>query len=120
MAKLTLYFKNQAEYDAYWGDQTPGSGFICVIENLELPDGDVVTNSALTTTNNIGDDFVVSNVGASALSYSYNLSYAYDILQASYTDLWNSYVTATGISEETLNGEEEPQQSTIEIYDENN
>ena len=55
MAKLTLYFKNQAEYDAYWGEGvTPGSKFICVIESVNVDESgeQTIANVLITSSNN--------------------------------------------------------------------
>lgn len=105
MAKLTMYFKNQAEVDAYFGAGQPiPSKFLVIIEEMELPSGEIVTNSAITSTNNI-DQGVVENVGVSAMSYSYSMSYAYVYVEKDLTELETSYATAYSISEDVLLGE---------------
>ena len=71
--KLQLIFNTQSECDAYFGGEPIPSKYLVIIKNVDLPDGGVVTNSALTTTNNI--DGSVEEVGESALSYSYSSTF---------------------------------------------
>ena len=54
MAKITLQFKNQAEYDAYWLNGTPGDQYLCVIESVDVDEEghQTVSNVLITSTNN--------------------------------------------------------------------
>lgn len=49
MAKITKYFKNQSEYDAYWQGETPGSKFLCIILDSGV---EGLENVLVTTSNN--------------------------------------------------------------------
>lgn len=54
MAKLTLHFKNQEEYDAYWNGVTPGSKFLCIIDSVNIDESgqQTVANVLITSSNN--------------------------------------------------------------------
>lgn len=58
MAKLTLRFKNQAEYDAYWGDTIPGCKYLCVIDSVNVDESgtETVANVLITSSNNFSDE----------------------------------------------------------------
>lgn len=75
--KHTMYFETKEDYDRYWNGQEPSSNYLCVIKKVELPTGDVITNSAVTTTNNIDQGETV-DIGTSCITYAYATSYEYD------------------------------------------
>ena len=54
MAKLTLHFKNQEEFDAYWQGETPGSKFLCIIDSVNIDESgqQTVSNVLITSSNN--------------------------------------------------------------------
>ena len=54
MAKLTLHFKNQEEYDAYWNGETPGSKFLCIIDSVSIDESgqQTISNVLITSSNN--------------------------------------------------------------------
>lgn len=49
MAKITKYFANQAEYDAYWQGEQPGSKYLCIIQDSGV---EGLENVLVTTSNN--------------------------------------------------------------------
>lgn len=54
MAKITLHFKNQEDYDAYWQGIVPGSKFLCVIDSVNIDESgqQTVANVLITSSNN--------------------------------------------------------------------
>ena len=54
MAKLTLHFKNQEEFDAYWQGETPGSKFLCIIDSVNVDESgqQTISNVLITSSNN--------------------------------------------------------------------
>ena len=54
MAKITLHFKNQEDYDAYWQGAVPGSKFLCVIDSVNIDESghQTVSNVLITSSNN--------------------------------------------------------------------
>ena len=54
MAKITLHFKNQEDYDAYWQGIVPGSKFLCVIDSVNIDESgqQTVENVLITSSNN--------------------------------------------------------------------
>ena len=54
MAKITLHFKNQEDYDAYWQGVTPGSKFLCIIDSVNIDESgqQTVENVLITSSNN--------------------------------------------------------------------
>lgn len=92
--KHTMYFETQDEYNRYWNGQEPASNYLCIIKKVELANGDVMTNSALTTTNNM-EEGEMSDIGTSAITYAYVTTYEYVILEGETTELENSYNDAT-------------------------
>lgn len=50
MAKITKYFANQAEYDAYWQGAQPGSKYLCIIQDSGV---EGLENVLVTTSNNV-------------------------------------------------------------------
>ncbi len=69
MSKLTLYFKNQEQYDAYWGGETPGSKFLCIIESIEIDETgeQKVSNVLITSSNNNQSNNTPVEMGASTI-----------------------------------------------------
>lgn len=49
MSKLVKYFNNQAEYDAYWQGEQPGSKYLCIIQDSGV---EGLENVLVTTSNN--------------------------------------------------------------------
>lgn len=86
--KLQLIFNTQSECDEYFGEGGIPSKYLVIIKEYELPTGEVVTNSLLSSTNNIsvdsGDVPVVIETGESAMSYSYSVSYSYVLVDEDY------------------------------------
>lgn len=54
MAKITLHFKNQEDYDSYWQGVTPGSKFLCIIDSVNIDESgqQTVANVLITSSNN--------------------------------------------------------------------
>lgn len=52
MSKITKYFANQAEYDAYWQGEQPGSKYLCIIQDSGV---EGLENVLVTTSNNAPD-----------------------------------------------------------------
>lgn len=54
MAKITLHFKNQGDYDSYWQGVTPGSKFLCIIDSVNIDESgqQTVANVLITSSNN--------------------------------------------------------------------
>lgn len=69
MAKLLYIFNTKSECDSYFVDGIPSKALV-IIKEISLPDGSVMTNSLLTTTNNI-EVGKKEEVGESSLSYAY-------------------------------------------------
>lgn len=83
----TLYFDTKADYDRYWAGTEPGSNYLCIIKEMQLPNGEIITNSAITVNNDINGDGTPSEIGTSAISYSYIMTYSYIVVDNTNTEL---------------------------------
>ena len=64
MAKITLHFPNQEAYDAYWQGSTPGSKFLCIIEDSGI---EGVDNVLITSSNNNQTSSEIVPMGTSTI-----------------------------------------------------
>lgn len=70
MAKITKYFANQEEYDAYWQGAQPGSKYLCIIQDSGV---EGLENVLVTTSNNAPNSGgETQEMGASTIEIIYD------------------------------------------------